>query len=138
MQPEHFHPSLSLIINKAVALSDNIALLLPANTDIEALAGAFCEAIQSANLILNSCSFLVEKIYFRGSFKFVGVWFGARISGVNLGDELEYIYRLLGDGQGYFRHRRVVKKIREACGMVNLLNYIFECQKVKSKTDFLF
>jgi hypothetical protein len=51
---------------------------------------------------------------------------------------LEYIYRLLGDGQGNFRHRRVVKKIREDEGMLRLLNYIFECQKMKTKADFLF
>jgi hypothetical protein len=59
------------------------------------------------------------------------LYLGSRVSKISLSDELEYIYRLLGDGYGPFRYKRVVKKVREEIGMLRLLNLIFKCEKGK-------
>jgi hypothetical protein len=42
---------------------------------------------------------------------------------VKLNDELEYVYgRLKRKGDATFRHKKVIKKIREDHGMLELLN----------------
>jgi hypothetical protein len=75
--------------------------------------------------VANTCSIQLEKIYFEGAFKFIILYIGNRVTKINLGDELDYIYRLLGSGEETFRYKRVIKKLREEFGMLRLLNFIF-------------
>lgn len=49
---------------------------------------------------------------------------------MKLNDELEYIYsRLKRKGESIFRHKKVIKKIREEQGMLELLNLLKVSEK---------
>lgn len=85
MMPEDFIPPLDQIIAKSLSLSDNVALLLPKNTDIESIPALIYKAF-SQEKIMGSCSIHFEKIYFEGSFKFIILYIGSRITKINLSD----------------------------------------------------
>lgn len=96
------------------------------------------QAYQELGSAVGFCSMQVEKIYFHGGFKFIAVYVGSRVSQVNLGEELEFVYWLLAEGEKNFRHKRVVKKIREDHGMLALLNFVFAAQQAKLKAYTMF
>lgn len=38
-----------------------------------------------------------------------------------------------GDGGGgVFKHKRLLRKVREEYGMVNLLNWVFDCERLST------
>jgi hypothetical protein len=63
MMPEDFIPPLDLIIGKSLALSDNVVLLLPKNTDIESIPALVGKSFDIEK-ITGSCSMHLEKVYF--------------------------------------------------------------------------
>ena len=55
---------------------------------------------------------------------------------VKLNDELEYLYtRLKKNGEVYFKHKKVLKKIREDYGMLELFNLVKSSER--RKKDYL-
>jgi len=124
-------PPLQEIVRKGLSISENMGLLLPANMDVELLARDISCAAEELGLH-STCSLLIEKIFFQDRLKFLLVMFGSKLSGVNLGDELDYIYSLLAAGRGPFGHKRVIKKLREDVGMVKVLNLALQCQRLCS------
>ena len=71
----------------------------------------------------------IEKLFYNDTLKFLLVMFGdsSVISDIKLGEELCFIYDLFReDDQTYFKHKKLIRKIREEYGMVNLLNFVFE------------
>jgi hypothetical protein len=70
----------------------------------------------------------VEKIYFLGRLKFLLVCFGKEAAGVDQGDELGYVYEVLGEGAVLFEHKAVVRAVRDKAGMYQLLNSTIDCQ----------
>lgn len=130
--PADFEPKLTDIIEKAFTLSTNIFLLLPINTNVEALAAVINEKIcKVKNFKPESCSMRIEKLFYNDTLKFLLVLFGdsSMISDIKLGEELSFIYDMFReDDQTYFKHKKLIRKIREEYGMVNLLNYVFEAE----------
>lgn len=54
---------------------------------------------------------------------------------IKLSDELDYIYsRLRKYGDKYFKHKKIIKKIREDYGMLELLNLVKHSEKMKKET----
>lgn len=78
-----------------------------------------------------SCSIKVDKIYFQNEFRYILISFGSIVQrDVKLNDELDYIYtRLKRKGDSIFRHKKVIKKIREEHGMLELLNLLKVSEK---------
>ena len=40
-----------------------------------------------------------------------------------------------GDAKKPFLHRKIVKKIREQYGMISLLNFVLDCQKMEKSSN---
>jgi hypothetical protein len=74
----------------------------------------------------SSCSIKIDKIYFQNEFKYILISLGSIVQKeIKLNDELEYIYsRLKKKGETSFRHKKVIKRIREDLGMLELLNLL--------------
>lgn len=72
------------------------------------------------------CSIKIEKICCQNKVKFILVLIGTLVqTEVKLNDELEYLYtRLKKNGEVYFKHKKVLKKIREDYGMLELFNLV--------------
>ena len=107
-------------------------MLLPANIDIQSLAE--CISAHSMKTTSNTCSLKIEKIFFMAQLKYVAVYLGTQVQqDLKLNDELRYIYNLIrGPEKKPFTHRKIVKKIREDYGMVGLLNFVLESQKIQT------
>lgn len=100
-------------------------LLLPANTSIDALCSCINKSAVELGKMRGSCSIKLEKIFFQGEFKYILVAFGSIVQKeVGLSDELEFIYgKLKRKNELVFRHKKLLKKLREDYGMVELLNF---------------
>lgn len=72
------------------------------------------------------CSIKIEKLYSKLQLKYILVCAGKLVqTEVKLNDELDYIYgRLKKFGDKVFKHKKVIKKIREDHGMLRLLSLV--------------
>ncbi len=69
--------------------------------------------------MFGSCSIKIDKIYFGNEFKYILVSFGSIVQkDIKLNDQLEYIYAKLKKKGESFKHKKVLKKIREEYGML--------------------
>ena len=79
------------------------------------------------------CSIKVEKIYYKQQVKYILLLAGKLVqTEIKLNDELEYVYRKLKrSGEKNFRHKKIVKKIREEYGMLELIHLVKLSEKEK-------
>lgn len=70
------------------------------------------------------------------SIKYILVCVGTLVqTEVKLNDELEYLYtRLKKPGEVYFKHKKVMKKLREDYGMLELFNLVKESERVRRES----
>lgn len=126
-----FEPSLNKILMKCLRLAQDVLLLLPPRTSIEALCSCLNKCATELKKMRGSCSIKVDKIYFQNEFRYILISFGSIVQrDVKLNDELDYLYtRLKRKGDALFRHKKVIKRIREEHGMLELLNLLKVSEK---------
>lgn len=121
-----FEPSLAQVIMKCLRLASDVVMLLPAETGIEALCSCLNRCATELRKMRSSCSVHFDKIYFQGELKYLLLTLGPQVqTEIRLNEELDYIYaRLKRKSDASFRHRKVIKRIREDHGMLELLNLL--------------
>ena len=64
--------------------------------------------------------------------RYLVVYLGSMIeTQISLNDELCYIYSYLKEGdKKTFKHKKLVKYLREKYGMIDLLNFVFQLDQV--------
>lgn len=50
---------------------------------------------------------------------------------INLNDELYFIYNYLKEGEKVFMHKKIIRHLREKYGMISLLNFVLDLNKVQ-------
>ena len=91
-----FEPPLDRVIGKAIRLSRNIVMLLPANTNISKVAESIANVYMKSHINAPSCSMKVEKIFFLSQLKYLAVSLGTQVQhDITLNDELFYVYNIL-------------------------------------------
>ena len=128
INPEDFNPPLRKVFAKAAELCHNMIILLPMNVEIEEILSELCKSFKNCEYNINTCSVKIEKITFRSSSKYLVLYIGALVQNeIKLNDELDYIYSLLKDHENEsFKHKRIVRRIREDYGVLNLLNFVHD------------
>lgn len=108
------------MVGKAMSLAPNIILLLPHDSNVEALVSSISKWARKLSWMKEFCSISIEKIYNKQQLKHVLVCGGRLVQReVKLSDELDYIYaRLKKYGDVYFKHKKIIKRIREDYGML--------------------
>lgn len=126
-----FDPHLEKVIQKAMSMSGNLILLLPPEVSLDSLCSCLhrlaCELPQHRDCV----SLKVEKIYCQMQLKYILVTVGRLVqTDIRLSDELDYVYaQLRRPAERYFRHKRIIKKIREEHGMIKLLSLLQSSQR---------
>jgi hypothetical protein len=116
-------------------MSSNIILLLPPEVSLDSLCSCIhrlaCELPQHRDCV----SLKVEKIYCQMQLKYILVTVGRLVqTDIRLSDELDYIYaQLRRPAERYFRHKRIIKKIREEHGMIKLLSLLQSSQRRRNQ-----
>jgi len=131
---EHYSPPLSAIVEKALTITNNIVLLMPATTNVERLAALMAETLEKSPRGNGSCSLEIQKLYYMSSLKYLLVLYGPLVNKeITLSDELNFIYKMIrSSGQGNFDHKKLIKEIRERHGMVALLRFLQEYNELGS------
>jgi hypothetical protein len=121
-----FYPSLDKILMKALKMAPNTIILLPPETNIDSLCSCIHKCASETKRMKDFCSIKIEKIYCQMQIKYILVCIGTLVqTEVKLNDELEYIYsQLKKPGEVYFKHKKVLKKLREDYGMLDLFNLV--------------
>jgi len=116
-----------------MGLAPNLIMLLPPETSIEVLSTAMYKWAHKLNWMRDFCSITIEKIYYRTTLKYILVCAGKIVQNeIKLIDELEYVYqKLKKKGDKVFKHKKIVKKIREDHGMLELLHLVKMSEKEK-------
>jgi SepF-like predicted cell division protein (DUF552 family) len=134
LDPDTMKPSLDKIFGKAIQFSKNIVMLLPPNINIEKVGELVAKEYIEAKIPSSTCSIKIEKVFFMSQLQYLVMYIGSIIeSEINLNDELLFIYNYLKGGEKAtaFNHKKVVRELRERYGMISLLNFVFELDKVK-------
>lgn len=101
-------------------------ILLPPDISIDSLCNCIHKCAMDSKRMKDFCSIKIEKICLQNKVKFILVLIGTLVqTEVKLNDELEYLYtRLKKNGEVYFKHKKVLKKLREDYGMLELFNLV--------------
>jgi hypothetical protein len=101
-------------------------ILLPPNTSIELICTIVHKWARRLDWMKDFCSIKIEKIYCKQQVKHLLLCAGKLVQpDIKLNDELEYVYsKLRRPGEKVFKHKRIIKKIREDFGMLELLNLV--------------
>lgn len=123
------------IISKSMSLAPNFILLLPPDFSIQGLASSIYRWARKLNWMHDFCSVKIEKVYIKQQLKHILVCAGKLVqTEVKLNDELDYIYgRLKKFGEKFFKHKKIIKKIREDHGMLTLLSLVKLSEKLKKE-----
>lgn len=126
-------PPLNQIFAKAIQLSKNIVILLPPNINVKKLAELIAREYIDSKTPSSTCSIKIEKIFFMSQLRYLTVYLGFIIEKeINLNDELCYVYDYLKEGsKKIFNHKKIIRELREKYGMISLLNFIFDLDKVE-------
>lgn len=126
-----FQPTLDKIISKSLSLANNFMLLLPAAISVDVLCSCINKCATEHEKMKDTCSATIEKIYWQGKLKYILLSVGRLVQEeIKLSHELNFIYeRLLEPEKGTFRHKKIVKILREDNGMMFLLNLVKESEK---------
>ena len=122
------------IICKSMSLAPNFIMLLPPDINIEALSSSICKYARKFKWMKDFCSIKLEKVYNKHQLKYILVCAGKLVQGqIKLNDQLEYMYgKLKKIGEKFFKHKKIIKKIREDHGMLELLSIVRQSEKIKN------
>ncbi len=133
-----FEPTLNKVLMKCLRVAGDVVLLLPPQTSIEALCSCLNKCAVEGKKMRGSCSIAIDKLYFQGEFKYLLITLGPTVQhAVKLNDELDFIYSALKrKTDPTFRHKKVIKRLREDHGMLELLNLLkLSEKKAKDNQD---